>query len=456
MNDDVISLKQLTVFSIGGDWGQSPDEKIDGYTKVKVIRGTEFASWSKNKGKTAALRQIKNSSLEKRKLKSGDLVVEVSGGGPKQPVGRAIRIDDEAINNSELPLVCSNFFRLLRVSDEYSSEYTRLSILRDYLNGKVNLYQTSSTNLRNLNFTDFLENIEITKLPKKLQEEKVKLLTVINSSLENSSLNLLRAKDIIKKFRQSILSAAVTGKLTEDWRINNQNINADSLINRLETERKLYQKKEASEIAEPELPEIPNSWKWVSVDSLSRLVVDGVHKTPNYQEAGIPFITVKNLTAGKGISFDDTKFITVEDHNSFTSRAKPEKGDILISKDGTLGVTRAIRTDREFSIFVSVAMIKPLLYEMTDYLELALSSQELQGQMVGVGTGLVHLVLRDLKADGIPLPPLEEQKEIVKRVNKYFDLADKVEYQIANAESKVSKLTQAVLAKTFSNEGVTI
>ena len=125
---------------------------------------------------------------------------------------------------------------------------------------------------------------------------------------------------------------------------------------------------------------------------------------------------------------------------------------LLITKDGTLGVVRAIRTDREFSIFVSVAMIKPVLYEMSDYLELALSSPQVQSQMVGVGSGLVHLVLRDLKADGIPVPPLEEQKEIVKKVNQYLEVANQVEKQIEKAEKGVGKLTQAILAKTFKAE----
>lgn len=190
----------------------------------------------------------------------------------------------------------------------------------------------------------------------------------------------------------------------------------------------------------------------MSVDSLARKVVDGVHKTPHYVEHGIPFITVRNLTAGRGISLESCKYIGEEDHRSYTERTKPQRGDILISKDGTLGVTRAIRTDAEFSIFVSVAMVKPVLYEMTDYLEIALSSPQVQRQMVGVGSGLVHLVLRDLKADGVPVPPLEEQREIVMRVNQLLGTADVLLARIAAARRQVSRSTEAVLAKAFRGE----
>ena len=79
---------------------------------------------------------------------------------------------------------------------------------------------------------------------------------------------------------------------------------------------------------------------------------------------GIPFVTVKNLTAGPGISFDHLNHVTKEAHCEFIRRADPEEHDLLITKDGTWGVVRKVRTRREFSIFVSVAMIKPVLREM--------------------------------------------------------------------------------------------
>lgn len=104
-NNEKLPLRELVDFSLGGDWGKSPDEKLEDFVKVKVVRGTEFGNWWQNKAKTAALRQIKKSSFEKRELKNGDLVVEVSGGGPNQPVGRVVVIDNEALSNSEYPWV---------------------------------------------------------------------------------------------------------------------------------------------------------------------------------------------------------------------------------------------------------------------------------------------------------------------------------------------------------------
>src|SRR5262249_47654374 len=122
-----------------------------------------------------------------------------------------------------------------------------------------------------------------------------------------------------------------------------------------------------------DLPEIPTNWIWTVVDALSIAVVDGVHKKPNYVAKGVPFVTVRNLTAGPGIDLVHLNYVTEKDHQKFIGRAHPQRGDLLVTKDGTLGVVRAIRTDSVFSIFVSVALVKPITTDLTDYLELALS-----------------------------------------------------------------------------------
>lgn len=208
---------------------------------------------------------------------------------------------------------------------------------------------------------------------------------------------------------------------------------------------------------EPEKPsfdlEIPSAWCTMTVDQISTRVVDGVHKKPNYVEKGVPFIKVNNLTRGKReIDFENVSYISKEDHRIFVKRANPKKGDILITKDGTLGIVKAVNTEIEFSIFVSVALIKPVDYEMSSYLEIALSAPQVQETMKATGTGLQHLHLRDLRAALLPLPSSEEQKEIVRRVDALFKLADQIEARYSKAKAHVDKLTQAILAKAFRGE----
>jgi type I restriction enzyme, S subunit len=200
------------------------------------------------------------------------------------------------------------------------------------------------------------------------------------------------------------------------------------------------------------LPEVPVGWCWATVEGIATKVVDGVHKKPDYVSSGVPFVTVKNLTAGPGIDFENLKYITIEDHRKFIARANPERGDLLVSKDGTLGVIRAVRTDSIFSIFVSVAMIKPVLISMSDYLELALSSPSVQAQMVPKGSGLQHIHLEDLRRDCVPIPPAAEQIRILEAAQRRMSVVEWVEAAIAHDLAKLSRLRQAVLKRAFEGK----
>ena len=83
-------------YVIGGDWGKDPESiDDDDFIEVLCIRGSEIKNWNENKGNTASLRKIKKSSLSNRKLQIGDILLEISGGGPDQPVGRTVFIDND-------------------------------------------------------------------------------------------------------------------------------------------------------------------------------------------------------------------------------------------------------------------------------------------------------------------------------------------------------------------------
>jgi hypothetical protein len=132
-----VPLAALVEHSLGGDWGKDATEEVEGYVAVKVVRGTDFTKWKLHRAKEAADRRIKIASLEKRRLREGDLVVEVSGGGPTQPVGRVVRIDRPTLDGSALPLVCSNFFRLLRLKPSVDPRYVERYLRLEYLRGKL-------------------------------------------------------------------------------------------------------------------------------------------------------------------------------------------------------------------------------------------------------------------------------------------------------------------------------
>ena len=195
-----------------------------------------------------------------------------------------------------------------------------------------------------------------------------------------------------------------------------------------------------------------DGWQWVPLGNLSSKISDGVHKTPKYVEQGIPFITVKNLTAAPGISFAETKFITESDHREFIKRTHPEKGDILISKDGTIGVVRKIDTDRIFSIFVSVALVKPIDVQLSDYLTIALQARSVQEQIVPKGAALKHLYLNDLRRLPIPIGPLPDLKRTVSRMGEVAQDLQQLEIALSQKLQDLDDLRQSLLQKAFAGE----
>lgn len=163
----------------------------------------------------------------------------------------------------------------------------------------------------------------------------------------------------------------------------------------------------------------PKGVKVVRLADVATRITDGVHQKPNYTESGVPFISVKDITTGKLI-FDQCKFISVGDHERFTKRCKPERLDILYTKVGaTYGRPAIVETDREFSIYVSVAIIKPRK-DLIDphFLNAALGTSAVKNQadrrIKGIGVPDLHL--DQIQSFLIPLPSMSQQREFARRV----------------------------------------
>lgn len=199
-------LKEILFYIIGGDWGKDPESiNDDDFIEVLCIRGSEIKNWTKNKGNTASLRKIKKNSLENRKLKFGDILVEISGGGPDQPVGRTVFIDKEVLEfESETPKVCTNFLRLIRVHDNLNSKFINHYLQYFYNSGEITKYQGGSNNLRNLKFKEY-ETISVPLPPLAEQNRIVAKLDILFAQLESIKTRIANLKDISNRFTYSCL-----------------------------------------------------------------------------------------------------------------------------------------------------------------------------------------------------------------------------------------------------------
>ena len=104
-----------------------------------------------------------------------------------------------------------------------------------------------------------------------------------------------------------------------------------------------------------EIGVIPEDWEINTLEKLCSYINDGTHYTPNYVVKGIPFYSVENIPND---NFSDTKYISEDEHQLLIKRCFPERGDILMTRIGTLGKTKLIDWEVNASIYVSLALLK--------------------------------------------------------------------------------------------------
>ncbi|MCM0709280.1 hypothetical protein [Collinsella sp. BG-O-102] len=173
--------------------------------------------------------------------------------------------------------------------------------------------------------------------------------------------------------------------------------------------------------------ELPEGWCWTRLGNLLSLVSDGTHKTPQYTETGVLFLSVQNVSGG---SFDLTKvrYISRETHEDLCRRVKPGRGDILLCRIGTLGKPIIVDVDYEFSIFVSLGLLRPVSIAIAEWICSCIDSPVgfawIEKVKVGGGTHTFKINLGDIPDFILPLPPLAEQRRVVKRINELMPLVE--------------------------------
>ena len=244
------------------------------------------------------------------------------------------------------------------------------------------------------------------------------------------------ASVLLKKIRAEKARLIKEGKIKKDKK--------ESIIYRGE-DNSYYEKFADGKMIciDDEIPfEIPQGWEWCRFSSIYWQLTDGTHSTPKYTLSGIPFLSVKDMSTGR-LSFSNTKFISEKEHKLLSQRCHPRKGDLLLSKVGTTGIPLIIDDDREFSIFVSLALIKFFSkFIDSSFLITLLNSPLVQMQVKENtrGVGNKNWVLTAISNTLLVIPPLHEQQRIVEKIgflNPYI-----VRY--ARSESKLSHLNKEI------------
>ena len=272
-----------------------------------------------------------------------------------------------------------------------------------------------------LNKTDFSQ-IKVIQPPLKEQEKIADILSTADEKIDAITLQIQKAETLKKGLQKKLFIEGVGHTKFKDTGLS---------------------------IVYP-MRRIPEAWELKKLSDITTKITDGAHFTPTYVEDGIPFLRVTDLKS-KDLLSSAIKYIPEDEHIELVKRCKPEYGDILYSKNGTIGLTRIITWDWEFSIFVSLCLIKPKRSSIIpEYLKYYLTSDIVHTQIkIRSKQGTVtNLHLEEIRDFFITVPPLEEQQQIA---NILLAADEKLEVLRAKKE-KYETLKKGLLQKLLSGE----
>lgn len=194
------------------------------------------------------------------------------------------------------------------------------------------------------------------------------------------------------------------------------------------------------------------TWEMQKLSEITE-VKDGTHDSPSYYSEGIPFVTQKNITPS-GFDLTNTKRISLQDHEKFYKRSNVEYGDIIIAMIGAnRGMSCIVNTREVFSI-KNVGLIKKSEKTNQEYLAYYLKSEVAQKYVSDASNGGAQefIGLTSLRKFPIPLPPLSEQKRIVKELDTLSEKTKALQDIYKKILLDCDELKQAFLQKAFEGE----
>lgn len=298
------------------------------------------------------------------------------------------------------------------------------------------------------------------------QHRIVAKLEQLLAAASTTRARLARVPILLKRFRQSVLAAACSGRLTADWREQNPDMEpAAKFLERILIERRAkweaegrkgkYQEPVAPETSE--LPELPEEWTWASLDQFCLISSGDAFKKSDYAEHGIRLLQIANVGFGK---------TTWEQRNYLPGKFSSSHKNLMLSEeDIVLALNRPILGDRLKVAFLTGDDLPAILYQRVGRIKVmkAVSqsyvfyfalSKSMFDQVTERLQGTDQPYLNTSLVPGItlPMPPINEQREIVRRVERLLHLADAIEKRTAAASHRADRLTQAILAKAFRGE----
>lgn len=342
---------------------------------------------------------------------------------------KAVLIDE----NLKGSLFSTGFMHLRPYGNTINSKYLYYFVKSSYFNTQKNELASGTTQVA---INDANAKKILTPLPPLAEQQRiVAKLDGLFRHLDSLKQRLELIPTLLKQFRQSVLTQAVTGKLTEEWR-GSKSVVIDSPIT-----------------IGDEFQEKPKNWIWCNLIDIAKL--ESGHTPRKSKEeywinGDVPWISLQDIRAAHGTIITDTKYKpNMVGINNSSARLLP-KGTVCFSRDISVGYTtimgKEMATTQHFANWICREKLfnKYLLYAFISAKDFLIAS--------GRGTTVKTIYMPALKQFRLLRPPIEEQTEIVKRVESLFVKADTIEAAYDKLKQQIDNLPQAILAKAFKGE----
>ncbi len=338
----------------------------------------------------------------------------------------------------------------MRPRDGVPPELIRFAIQRQ--EAEIASWETGST-FTAINKRHF-KDIRVTLPPQDLRDELVNMLRRTVMLRRSAESHLARARAGMARFRQSVLAAACSGRLTADRRVSNPA--ADSIDQALAASRILRRRRLQSEQpVDLELPGLPATYRVHAIDEISTVLDYGTSKRAGSSAEEVPVLRMGNIQVGE-LDLSDLKFIQ---RDSEIDGLMLKDGDLLFNRTNSpelVGKSAVFHSDQPvtFASYLIRVRFAPAVAE-PDFVNLWINSAwgkewarltktdcVSQSNINGSKLGLL----------AVPLPPIAEQREIVKRVLGLLRTADEIGRQIDQAVVATKRLETATTERALRGE----
>lgn len=359
--------------------------KKEPFINICVIRNTNFTKDCKLNLDDVAYIDAEVKQFSTRKLQVGDIIVEKSGGSDKQPVGRVVLFD---VGEGDYSF--SNFTSALRVKGDIDPKYLHKCLVAHYRRGETEKLQSKTTGIRNLDMKGYLRlPIPIRPLPE--QERIVAELDCLSDIIEKQKQQLKELDNLA----QSIFYTTFGDPISNNF-----------------------------------------GWEVKKLEDIAYIGLGFTH-TPQYVDKGVAFLSVKDISGGE-ICWDDIRYVSEEEYISAPKGAKPNKGDIMFCRVGTMGKPVIVNTDQPFCTFVSVGYLHLLDRTIINqYVKYWMQSKSFDVQVAANVKGLAIKNLNTgwLKKFEIQTPPLHLQQEFASKIEAIEKQKEIIKQSIAETET---------------------